>query len=290
MRYWSPYGEFFSKLVGRILKSENYVKSISSRMALFTELLGKNVIKNVAGLGRIFDYIGHFFYWTMKPPFRWNLFFEQMHFIGNRSLFIILLSGSFTGMVMAYQTYFGFKLISVDSLVGPVVAITLARELAPVLTGLIVAGRAGAAMAAEIGTMKVTEQIDALEVMGISSIQYLGVPRILAATLAVPMLSVLFQFIGNVGSIIVGTKALMIDEVIYLSKLGEFMFIQDIVQGVIKAFVFGFVIAIIGTYFGFQVTKGAEGVGKGTNLAVVWGMISVLVLDYFLTSFLVHIL
>ncbi len=145
-------------------------------------------------------------------------------------------------------------------------------------------------MAAEIGTMKVTEQIDALEVMGISSVQYLGVPRIIAATLSVPMLSILFQFIGNIGSIFVGTKALMIDETIYLSKLGEFMFIEDIIQGVIKAFVFGFVIAVIGTYFGFQVTKGAEGVGKGTNLAVVWGMISVLVLDYFLTSFLVHIL
>ncbi|MDD0853951.1 ABC transporter permease [Halobacteriovorax sp. GB3] len=263
---------------------------INTAFVKFTELLGKTVIKNVAGLGRIMSFISRFFYWCFKPPFRWKLFFDQMYFIGNRSLFIVLLSGSFTGMVMAYQTYFGFKLISVDSLVGPVVAITLARELAPVLTGLIVAGRAGAAMAAEIGTMKVTEQIDALEVMGISSLQYLGVPRILAATLALPMLTVLFQFIGNIGSIIVGTKALMIDETIYLSKLGEFMFVADIVQGILKAFVFGFVIAVIGTYFGFEVRKGAAGVGKGTNLAVVWGMISVLVLDYFLTSFLVHIL
>lgn len=266
------------------------MNALQKSFVQYTELLGKLVIKNVEGLGRIMNYIMQFFYWLFKPPFRWNLFFEQMHFIGNRSLFIILLSGSFTGMVMAYQTYFGFKLISVDSLVGPVVAITLARELAPVLTGLIVAGRAGAAMAAQIGTMKVTEQIDALEVMGISSHQYLGVPRILAATLAVPMLSILFQFIGNIGSVIVGTKALMIDETIYLSKLGDFMFIADIAQGVIKSVVFGFVIAIIGTYFGFEVKKGAEGVGKGTNLAVVWGMISVLVLDYFLTSFLVQIL
>jgi len=126
--------------------------------------------------------------------------------------------------------------------------------------------------------------------MGISSIQYLAVPRIIAGTIAVPMLAALFLFVGNVGSYIVGTKALMIDEAVYFSKLGEFMFLEDIWQGIIKAGFFGFVVSTIGTYFGFQVSKGAEGVGKGTNLAVVWGMISVLVLDYFLTSFLVKIL
>ncbi len=256
----------------------------------FTEGIGKIVIKNVSGLGLICRYILSFFYWAVRPPYRAKLFFEQMHFIGNKSLFIITLAGSFTGMVMAYQTYFGFKLINVDSLVGPVVALSLAKELAPVLTGLIVAGRAGAAMAAQIGTMKVTEQVDALEVMGVNSMQYLAVPRILAATLSVPMLSIFFLFIGNIGSYIVGTQALLIDESIYLSKLGNFMYVSDIAQGAIKALVFGFVIAIIGTYFGFSVSKGAEGVGKGTNLAVVWGMISVLVLDYFLTSFLVQVL
>jgi phospholipid/cholesterol/gamma-HCH transport system permease protein len=263
---------------------------VTDNFIRFTEGIGKIVIKNVSGLGLICRYILSFFYWAVRPPYRAKLFFEQMHFIGNKSLFIITLAGSFTGMVMAYQTYFGFKLINVDSLVGPVVAISLARELAPVLTGLIVAGRAGAAMAAQIGTMKVTEQVDALEVMGVNSMQYLAVPRILAGTLAVPMLSIFFLFIGNIGSYIVGTEALSIDEAIYLSKLSDFMFVSDLTQGIIKATVFGFIISIIGTYFGFSVTKGAEGVGKGTNLAVVWGMISVLVLDYFLTSFLVQIL
>jgi len=193
-------------------------------------------------------------------------------------------------MVFATQTYFGFKLINVDSLVGAIVAIAMAKELAPVLTGLIVAGRAGSAMAAQIGSMKVTEQIDALEVMGINSIQYLAVPRIIAGTIAVPMLSVVFLFIGNVGSYLVGTKTLMIDESMYYSKLSEFMYVADLWQGIIKAGVFGFVISVIGTYFGFQVEKGAVGVGRGTNLAVIWGMISVLILDYFLTTFLVKIL
>jgi phospholipid/cholesterol/gamma-HCH transport system permease protein len=254
------------------------------------EAFGRNILDNINGLGLITAFAGRFFYWTFKKPFRVPLVFEQLYFIGNKSLMIIILSGMFTGMVMATQTYFGFKLINVDSLVGVIVALSMAKELAPVLTGLIVAGRAGSAMAAQIGSMKVTEQIDALEVMGINSIQYLAVPRIIASTIALPMLSVVFLFIGNFGSWLVGTKNLMIDESMFFSKLSDFMYVADIFQGVIKAMVFGFVIAVIGTYFGFQVEKGAVGVGRGTNLAVVWGMISVLILDYFLTSFLVQIL
>lgn len=266
------------------------LQAILNKPKEYTERLGASILEALAGLGRFVDFALRFFYWLVKPPFRMALIFEQLYFIGNKSLFIIFLAGSFTGMVMAYQTYFGFQLISVDSLVGPVTAISLSKELAPVLSGLIVAGRAGAAMAAQIGTMKVTEQVDALEVMGINSIQYLAVPRIIATTISLPMLNIIFLLVGCVGAYLVGTKALMIDEAIFYSKLGEFMFVQDLWQGVIKAFVFGFIIATIGTYFGFQVSKGAEGVGKGTNLAVVWGMISVLIVDYFLTSFLVKVL
>ena len=247
------------------------------------EDLGRMIIESVEGLGLILTFAAKFFYWVFRKPYRPKLVFEQLFFIGNKSMAIIVLSGLFTGMVMATQTYFGFKLINVDSLVGVIVALSMAKELAPVLTGLIVAGRAGSAMAAQIGSMKVTEQIDALEVMGINSIQYLAVPRIIAATFALPMLSIVFLFVGNFGSWLVGTKNLMIDEAMFFSKLSDFMYVADIAQGVIKATVFGFVIALIGTYFGFQVEKGAVGVGRGTNLAVIWGMISVLILDYFLT-------
>ena len=252
--------------------------------------IGSSIIQSISGFGHILLFTLKVFYWSVQKPFRNKLLFEQLFFIGNKSIMIILLAGMFTGMVMATQTYFGFKLINVDSLVGVIVSLSLAKELAPVLTGLIVAGRAGSAMAAQIGSMKVTEQIDALEVMGINGIQYLAVPRIIAGTIAVPMLSVVFLFIGNFGSWLVGTKSLMIDEAMFFSKLGEFMFVADITQGVIKACVFGFIISLIGTYFGFQVEKGAVGVGRGTNLAVVWGMISVLILDYFLTIILVKIL
>lgn len=266
-----------------ITKLQNYLREQ-------IEDLGRTILDMVDGLGLITLFAGRSFYWMVRRPFRFHLLSEQLYFIGNKSIFIILLTGTFTGMVFATQTYLGFKIINVDSLVGSIVAISLAKELAPVLTGLIVAGRAGSAMAAQIGSMKVTEQIDALEVMGINSIQYLAVPRIVAATIAVPMLSVIFLFIGNLGAYAVGTTTLMIDKAMYFSKLGDFMVVEDVAQGVIKATVFGFVIAVIGTYFGFQVEKGAVGVGRGTNLAVIWGMVSVLILDYFLTTFLVKIL
>lgn len=263
-------------------------KKVKSRN--FIEGIGRSVTKAVLGVGQLIQYGSKFFYWVIQPPFRWSLLFEQMYFVGNKSLGIIILAGSFTGMVMAYQVYFGFKIINVDSLVGTVTALALTKELAPVISGLIVAGRAGAAMAAQIGTMKVTEQVDSLEVMGVDSFQYLAVPRIIATTLTMPMLTAIFNLVGNIGSWWVGTQALSIDETLYFSKVGDLMYLGDIAQGMIKAFFFGFIISVVGTYHGFNVTKGAEGVGRGTNLAVIWGMILVLVSDYFLTSFLIRIL
>ena len=228
--------------------------------------------------------------WMFRPPFRAKLFFEQMVFMGNKSLFIILLTSSFTGMVFAYQIYLGFTAFSVDSFVGPIVAIAICKELAPVLSGLVVAGRCGAAMAAEIGSMKVTEQVDALEVMGVNAIQYLAVPKIVATVVTMPMLAAIYMLIANTGSWLVGTKLLGIDEVIYFSKVSDFMSASMVIEGLIKAAVFGYLIAIIGTYQGFAVKGGAEGVGRGTNMAVVWGMIIVLVVDFFLTAILAKIL
>ncbi|MBP5297446.1 MAG: ABC transporter permease [Bacteriovoracaceae bacterium] len=266
------------------------MKALGHYLERLMQRFGRRIIQTIIELGHISIFAGKFFYWAVRPPFRWKLLFEQLYFIGNQSIFIIAVASVFTGMVFAYEVYFGFQIISVDSLVGPCVAFALAKELAPALSGIIVAGRAGAAMAAQIGTMKVTEQVDALEVMGIDSIQYLAVPRIIASALALPLLSALFLLIGNLGAWWVSTRTLMIDESLYFSKLSEIVFVSNIFEGLIKAMVFGFVLAVIGTYFGFQTTKGAEGVGKATNLSVVWGMILVLILDYFLTSFLTAIL
>jgi phospholipid/cholesterol/gamma-HCH transport system permease protein len=254
------------------------------------ESLGVYVLDLLNGLGDFTNFAFKTLFWTFRPPYRFKLLFEQIYFIGNKSVFIIFLTSSFTGAVFAYQIYVGMKVINADSFIGPLVTIALAKELAPVLSGLVVAGRCGAAMAAQIGSMKVTEQIDALEVMGINSYQYLAVPRILGATISLPLLSAIFLMIGYGGSWLIGTKVLQIDEVTFTSKVSDFMELGMVAEGIIKATVFGYLIGIIGTYQGFMVTGGAEGVGKGTNMAVVWGMITVLVVDFFLTSFLTKIL
>lgn len=252
--------------------------------------IGESVLIHLNGLGSFTNFTLKTIFWTFKPPFRWKLLFDQLYFMGNKSVFIIFLTSIFTGAVFAFQIYIGFKAINADSFIGPIVTIALAKELAPVLSGLVVAGRCGAAMAAQIGSMKVTEQIDALEVMGINSYQYLAVPRILGAMLAMPLLSALFLLIGYWGSWLIGVKVIQIDEMMYTSKISDFMNLGMVAEGLIKATVFGYLIGIIGTYQGFNVTGGAEGVGKGTNMAVVWGMITVLVVDFFLTSFLAKVL
>jgi phospholipid/cholesterol/gamma-HCH transport system permease protein len=252
--------------------------------------IGNYVLDLTPALGRLTLFLGRFFFWLVHKPFRSHLFFEQMVFMGNKSLFIIFLTSSFSGMVFAYQIYLGFTAFDVDSFVGPIVAIAVCKELAPVFSGLVVAGRCGAAMAAQIGSMKVTEQIDALEVMGVNSIQYLAVPRIVATTFTLPMLAGIFMLVANAGSWLVGVKLLGIDEAIYFSKISSFMSLNMITEGLIKAAFFGFLIALVGTYQGFAVKGGAEGVGKGTNMAVVWGMILVLVSDFFLTAVLAKLL
>jgi phospholipid/cholesterol/gamma-HCH transport system permease protein len=254
------------------------------------EYVGEYVLDLLNGLGAFTNFTLKTLFWTFKPPFRFHLLFDQMNFIGNKSIFIIFLTSSFTGAVFAFQIYLGMKAINADSFIGPIVTIALSKELAPVLSGLVVAGRCGAAMAAQIGTMKVTEQLDALEVMGINSYQYLAVPRIVGTMLSLPLLSGIFLLIGYAGSWLVGVKLLMIDETMYTSKISDFMNLGMVAEGLIKATIFGYLIGIIGTYHGFNVQGGAEGVGKGTNLAVVWGMITTFVVDFFLTSFLAKIL
>lgn len=254
------------------------------------EGVGEQVLGYLKGLGEFTNFTMKTLFWTFKPPYRFKLLFDQMYFMGNKSLFIIFLTSGFTGAVFAMQIYLGMKAINADSFIGPIVTIALAKELAPVLSGLVVAGRCGSAMAAQIGSMKVTEQIDALEVMGINSYQYLAVPRILGAMLSLPLLSGIFLLVGYGGSWLVGVKVLQIDEILYTQKISDFMRLGMVVEGLIKAAVFGYLIGIIGTYHGFNVTGGAEGVGRGTNLAVVWGMITVFIVDFFLTNFLAKIL
>jgi phospholipid/cholesterol/gamma-HCH transport system permease protein len=225
--------------------------------------------------------------WGFRRPFRYEELIGHIEFIGNKSVLIITLTGAFTGMVFSFQVYQGFKIVNAQNLVGPTVALGITRELGPVLVGLIVAARAGGAMAARIGSMRVTEQIDALEVMGVNPKQFLVAPRILAALIAAPLLTALFIYVALIGAHLVAVRLLGLDEAIFLNKVYLFLEPKDIAQGLIKGTVFGFIFATVCTYKGFYTKGGARGVGNATNEGVVLSMVLIIVIDYFLTNFAV---
>lgn len=219
-----------------------------------------------------------------KRPFRFDEIIRHMEFVGNKSVLIIILTGSFTGLALSYQIYLGFNLVNATNLVGPTVALGITRELGPVLTGLIVAARAGGAMAARLGTMRVSEQIDALEVMGVDSKQYLVAPRIAAAVMTMPLLCAIFDFIAMVGAHLLCINLLGLDEAIFWDKIELWLKPSDINQGLLKAAVFGIAFAAICTNKGFNAKGGAKGVGEATNEGVVNSMVMIIVLNFFLTN------
>ncbi len=218
-----------------------------------------------------------------RPPFRFWLTLEQMDFIGVGSLFIIILSGTFTGAVFTLQSLYAFSMFNMESMVGATVALALTRELAPVLTALLITGRAGSAMAAELGTMRVHEQIDALASMAVQPVQYLFVPRFLAAIIMFPILTMVFNLVGVTGSYLVGVEMWGVDPGNFIAKVKWFVTAHDLVSGLIKASVFGGFVALISCFRGYRAEGGARGVGIATTQAVAIGSISIMVLDYFLT-------
>lgn len=240
-------------------------------------------MKYIFELGKFSLFVWDSLLWAFRKPRRSHLVVDEMQFIGNESLLIVALTATFTGAVFAYQSWLAFVMVGTESLVGVSVSLALVRELAPVMTGLVVTGRAGAAMAAQIGNMRVTEQIDALQVMGVSPVQYLVAPKIIASTICVPLLCALFGMIGNLGGYAVAVYVCGVDSGIYIAKLRFFMDPWDFYHGLIKAGFFGFLLAAIGTYTGYKAKNGAQGVGKATNDAVVFAFVTILVLDYFLS-------
>lgn len=247
------------------------------------EGIGEFVMDGIDQTGHMLLFFLEAVKWLFRPPFRFKLFIDQFLFVAYESTFIVALTAIFSGMVFAIQIYFGFKVISADALVGPSVAIGFSRELGPVFTAIVVTGRAGAAMAAQLGTMRVTEQIDAMDVMGVSSIQYLITPRIAASFIALPMLCALFVLIGLIGAYFTSVYLLTIDPVLFTSHLPDLVEPKDIFQGLIKASIFGVLFSLIGTFKGYYTSGGAEAVGKSTNVAVVITLVCVLVSDYFIT-------
>lgn len=248
------------------------------------EYLGRTMIDLVNGVGMLSLMGLEALVWTFRPPLRLGALFKQMEFVGVKSLFVVLLTGFFTGAVLTYQSYYGFSLFGAESLVGPTVALAMARELGPVLTALMVTGRAGSAIAAELGTMRVTEQIDALQVMGTNPVKVLIVPRVLAGLTMLPLLTVISNLMGIFGSYLVGVRLLKINYGQFIGNILEYVDMEDINSGLIKAMVFGVILTLVGCYKGFYTSGGAEGVGRATTESVVISSITILAGDYILTA------
>lgn len=207
----------------------------------------------------------------------------QLYFIGVKSQSVVVVTGAFTGMVLCAQTYFQFHKVKMDNATLAVVSVSMCSELGPVLTALMVAGRVGAAMAAEIGTMKVTEQIDALRTLATHPVDYLVVPRLLASYTALPLLTAESIVIGILSAYILGAFYLNIDPAYLYYNMLKYTGTVDVFVGLIKAFIFGGIIAIVGCYKGMNCGEGAEGVGKATTDAVVYASITILISNFFLT-------
>ncbi len=218
-----------------------------------------------------------------RRPFRWRVYLQQLEFIGVGSLLIVLLTGAFTGMVFSVQSAYAFAMFNAEGYVGTTVALALTRELAPVFTGLMVSGRVGSSIATEIGTMGVTEQIDALRSMAVNPVQYLVSPRLLSAVLMMPVLTLLFSLVGIVGAWLVAVVGLDLDAGVFRRRIIDVLVPYDVISGLIKAAIFGLVIVAIACHAGYTASGGARGVGLATTKAVVYSSIGVLVCDYFLT-------
>jgi phospholipid/cholesterol/gamma-HCH transport system permease protein len=221
-------------------------------------------------------------------PYRWDELFKHMEFIGNKSLIIICLTAVFTGLALSYQIFLGFSMVNATNLVGSTVALGIAKELGPVLTGLIVAARAGGAMAARLGTMRVSEQIDALEVMGINPRQYLVAPRILAALITMPLLCGVFDFVAMLGSYFLCVRLLGLDEAVFWDKIQQWIIPADINEGLFKSAIFGLIFSSVCTAKGYYCRGGAKGVGEATNQGVVNSMVMIIIFNYFITN-MIHL-
>jgi phospholipid/cholesterol/gamma-HCH transport system permease protein len=247
------------------------------------ESFGQQVIEFITHLGGLVEMVVLSIYWLVRPPYRVDVYFDQLEFVGVGSVFVVGLTGLFTGMVFAVQSYTAFSLFNAQSLVGSTVALALARELGPVFAGLMVTARVGSAMATELGSMKVTEQIDALVTMAVDPVQYLVVPRLVATVLMMPVLAMLFGVIGISGAYFVTVVQEGISTGVFLGRIHAYVDPPDIIGGLIKAAAFGFFIAIISCYKGMNAKGGARGVGEATTQAVVLSSVTVLVADYFLS-------
>ena len=252
----------------------------------FFEYIGDWVLSFLEELGQVMTIIGRTAFWAVRRPFRWRLLLKQFEFVGVQSIFIILLTSLFTGAVFSLQSSYAFRVFEANSMVGPTVVLAVTRELGPVLTALLVTGRVGSAMAAELGTMRVTEQIDALDTLAVSPIQYLVVPRVIACIIILPMLTAIFDYVATVGAWGVCINLLDVNPIGFQQDVIYFADFDDFYNGLIKSSIFGLILSSIGCYKGYYAQRGAEGVGRATTESVVFSSVAILVSDYFLTALL----
>lgn len=226
------------------------------------------------------------FFWLVFPPYLLRRIVKQINFIGVKTTLVIVLTGSFTGMVLALQTYYALVKFGAETSLGPVVALSLIRELGPVISALMVAGRAGSALTAEIGIMRISEQIDALDAMALNPYKYLIVPNLLAGIISLPLLNAIFVVVGVWGGYAVGVGLTGVSSGTYFGGIRDFVDAKDVLEGLYKSLSFGMLITWISCYKGYFTGYGAEGVSKATTQAVVLSSVTILIWDYFMTSIL----
>ena len=246
--------------------------------------LGRGVLAVVEEVGRASRVAGYGLLNIVRGPVRLRLTVQQMAFIGVQSLPIVLLSGVFTGAVITFESAMAASYFGAEGMVSGSVGVALTRELAPTLTGLLVAGRAGSAIAAEIGTMRISEQIDAMVTMSVDPFNYLVKPRIIAAVLVMPLLTLMFSGVGILGSWTISMYELHMSEPEFFVRLRDWVDWVDVYAGLVKAFVFGFIIAVVGCSKGLYARGGAAGVGRATTAAVVVSSVVILVANYFIAT------
>ncbi|HEX7150592.1 MAG TPA: ABC transporter permease [Thermoanaerobaculia bacterium] len=255
-------------------------------MTRLLERIGGVFIRLFEQTGRWFTMLGYTVAWTFRPPWDIKEWFRQMVRLGVDSIPVVVLTTMFTGMVLSLQTFAGFQRVHAESFVGSVVALAMLRELSPVLVGLMVTGRVGSSMAAEIGTMRVTEQIDALQALATDPIQYLFVPRVISGIIMLPFLTIIGDALGVYGGYLVAVRLMGANPVVYQQNTYMFLELGDLWSGLIKAAAFGLILTLTGCVRGFYTTGGAEGVGRATTAAVVSASLIILLSDFFLTKIL----
>jgi len=271
--------------------SANYLSPMSSLTAKI-QALGAAVISWMQNLGKAVIFTATATLLIFTPPFRGRRIIEHLYFIGVLSILVVSLTAFFTGMVLGLQGYYTLSKFGSEGLLGSAVALSLIRELGPVLAALMVTGRAGSAVAANLGAMRISEQIDALDTMDIDPVKFLVAPRIAAAVIAVPLLTAIFDIVGIIGGYISGVVMLGVSPGIYISGMISSTRMNDIASGLIKPVFFGFVIAAVSCYRGYYCdrlkagVKGSAGVSLATTSSVVIASVIILILDYVLTAFL----